>query len=114
MTSGEDVYDKIERTRREVLGQLSKWRLRRDLEMDELRRENARLREALAAESANTAKLRIELKSRAEPSAPESPGSPTARRRPTTENGKSAVSLWNNTEEEKEKVYAVLKEGRTV
>ena len=117
MTSGEDVYDKIDRTRREVLTQLNRWRLRRELELDELRRDNASLREALAMESANTAKLRVELKNLSrtadQTSVPESPRSPTSRRRLPTENARASVSLWNNTKEEKEKVFAVLKDDRT-
>ena len=118
--TAEDVYDKIDNTRKELVSKVAKWRMRRDLEMDELRRENERLKEALAAEAAHVMQLKMELKlstarietvtsSAGEPA----PASPSGRRRLVTENGRPAVSLWNNTEEEKEKVYAVLKEGRT-
>ncbi len=111
-----EVYDKIDETRKEVVAQLGKWRMLRDLEMDELRRENERLREALAAETATANKLRAEVRRMSEAAVPaetpNSPGTSSTRRKGITENGRTGVSLWNNTDEEKEKVYAVLKDGR--
>jgi regulator of replication initiation timing len=112
----EDGYDKVERVRREVVMRISRWKLRCDMEMEVLRGENEKLKEALAAEAAISAKLRLENKNlRAELSVgtePQQPVTPTGRRnKHATENGRSmGVSLWNNTDEEKEKIFAVLKE----
>jgi hypothetical protein len=94
--------------------------MRRDLEMDELRCENAQLREALAIESAAVTKLKLEVQkmnstsSHIRDSSP-TPNTPSSRRRllGLMDNGRTGgVSLWNNTDEEKEKLFAVLKEGR--
>ena len=131
------TYGLIDETRKELVRQVRKWKRARDMEMETLRLENENLRNMLKTQNAVIERLKLESrKLRTDQlhvalSTHEDPAggnlSPMGRKMKMTgensgtgERGTRAgmqvnggVSMWNNTEEEKEKLFAVLKDGRT-
>ncbi len=132
--SAQVVYDKIEKTRREVLAALQQSTLcslrseeiasrHFQAQIDALTTENRKLQEALLqmrafmnAEAATAGaviqKLKSEIKSLTKSGAQKSlVSSPTANSVGSPENSsRKSPSLWNNTYEERAKMLAVLRE----